>query len=120
MKFTIGYGFADGEDVPETILMGEDERLIRHMDTDAPELPSRFKMQYENFDLGDDVQIGFWTVEIDTLEDLLEIARHIGREVTLEQQPAGMRDLYGDLLPEFCLAIGESTDREDSDENLDN
>jgi hypothetical protein len=111
MKFAIGYGLADDEELPSTLNMSDKDVFIHRIDIDAPELPERFKMSYEEATVkgnnNEEVQFGYWTIELQSLNDLVDLARSLGREVLLEQQPEGMRIAFNNSLPEFCLSIGE-------------
>lgn len=105
MKFTIGYTIPDLDE--ETIYMSEDGKMCRHLEIKCPNLPEDFYPNKEAFSIREDMKVSVWIIEINSLGALLELARKINREITIERQPAHMRDTFGRAMPEFSISIGE-------------
>lgn len=108
MKFAIGYGFGENDDLDsDTLLMGENG-IVNQLDIHCPELPEPYKAERIIHVVDENMQASISIIEIDSLEQLLDLSRKLGRDLTLERQPQGMLDTVGATLPEFSIIINDA------------
>jgi|SRR5688572_1498847 len=110
MKFTIGYNLPDKDLDNDTLLMGE-TGIVHQLDIPCPKLPEGFKAEkivHVICKSRDDMQALISIVEINSIEQLLDLSRKLGRDLTLERQPQEMFDTVGASLPEFCIVVHSS------------
>lgn len=107
MKFTIGYGINDEDLDNDTFLMGENG-IVNQLDIHCPELPEPYKTERIVHVIDENTQASVSIIEIDSLEQLLDLSRKLGRDLTLERQPQEMLDSVGATLPEFCIIIADA------------
>jgi hypothetical protein len=107
MKFTISHGLDPDEDHGDydDIVIGEDGTPTRQITLNKPDVPPRYKLKHEVKVFGDAIQISYWTIEISSLKELLELSKEIGSDITLERQPEDVRNGIGSHFPEFAIVI---------------
>jgi len=109
MKFTISYGLDPEQVLDEDydhLVVGDDGAPMRQLTFGKPEVPSWYNIQQEICKVGPDVQISFWTIELEALSDVLELSRQLDCDITIERQPLEMIDGMGMNFPEFALVLG--------------
>lgn len=107
MKFTISHGL-EPEDVQEDyddIVLAEDGTPTRQITLGKPDIPEHYKLKHEIVMLDDTVQISYWTIEISSIKELINLSKEIGADITLERQPEDVRNGIGSRFPEFALVI---------------
>jgi len=107
MKFSIGYGVTDNDFDNDTLLVGEDGP-INQLDVRCPVLPEPFKTERVIHIVDQNIQCAVSLIEIESIEQLLDLSRKLGRDLVLERQPQDMFDSVGATLPEFCIVIADA------------